>query len=211
MQAGKLMREVVTVAADVLVHQRARWGALLAHQRQYEGWWKAEIALALESWTWRADRLANPMDILSEAKPRDFGIKDGPPSADLLVAPVNKMLNDFDYTARPRVWIELKERGTWWGTKAGRAAKAFGTANNGLWSDLKKWQNVKGRGEIVLACQITSHVGTYNDRLPETWRKELEDIAAKFDHVMKRCVGSELPGDGVVRWTWLDCFAINLG
>jgi len=36
-----------------------------------------------------------------------------------------KSLNDFDYKERPRVWIELKERGTWWGVKPGGAAKAF--------------------------------------------------------------------------------------
>jgi hypothetical protein len=153
METRELMNEVVAVMADVLVHQRARWGALLAHQRQYEGWWKAEMALALESWTWRADRQTKPMYVLPEAKPRDFEIDDGPSSADLLVAPVNKSLNDFDYKARPRVWIELKERGTWWGVKPGGAAKAFGTANHGLWSDIEKWQNVKGRVRSCLRAR----------------------------------------------------------
>jgi len=37
METRELMNEVVAVMADVLVHQRARWGALLAHQRQYDG------------------------------------------------------------------------------------------------------------------------------------------------------------------------------
>jgi len=63
----------------------------------------------------------------------------------------------------------------------------------------------------VLACQITSHIGKYNERLPEAWRKELDAISDRVDHVTERCVGSELPGDDIVRWTRLDCFAINLG
>jgi hypothetical protein len=213
MQAKQLMREVATVMADVLVHQRPRWGTLLAHQRQYEGWWKAEMALALESWAWRADLQAHPMDVLPEAKPCDFGLDNAPPSADLLIAPVNGELNDFDYAKTPRVWLELKERGTWWGTKKGHAAKAFGTANSGLWSDLHKWKTVAGRsGEVVLACQITSHVGTYSDRLPDTWLKELEAIGAEYEHAIDpRCVGSELPGKDVVRWTRFDSFVISAG
>src|SRR5437016_14675041 len=74
--AKTLGTAVVTTLQDVLVHQRARWASLLAHQRQYEGWWKAEFALALESWTWvvAPDR---PEDywVRGEQKPRHHGIE----------------------------------------------------------------------------------------------------------------------------------------
>lgn len=216
MKAAGLTSSVVNVMADVLVHQRARWGTLLGHQRQYEGWWKAEMAQALESWTWRVDRLGWPMDVRAEAKPVDFDLASGPPSADLVVARMRDDLKDFDYKARPRVWIELKERGTWWGTSAGAAAKAFGTANNGLLSDLEKWSGVTGDGEVVLVCQITSHDGSYTDRLPpETWRKQLDDIASRYERAIERCVGYEIAGqiDGHdrVRWARFDAFIVNRG
>src|SRR5262245_28420049 len=71
--SSNLAVAVLTTLQDVLVHQRARWAALFAHQYWYEGWWKAEFALALESWCWRMD-LPEPTWVLSEVKPRDFGI-----------------------------------------------------------------------------------------------------------------------------------------
>ena len=212
MKASDLMAGVAEVMADVLVHQRARWGALLGHQRQYEGWWKAEMALALESWTWRADQLSCPMYVRPEAKTADFFLDNGPSSADLLIAPVNKELTDFDYKARPRVWVELKERGTWWGTSPGYAAKAFGTANNGLLSDLEKWQGVRSQGDVVLVCQITMHDGTYEDRLPQSWHEQLANIALQHDRAIEpRCVGYELAGENRVRWTRFDAFIANCG
>src|SRR5262245_35276901 len=97
MKAAVLLNDVVNVMADVLVHQRPRWGALLGHQRQYEGWWKAEMALAIESWTWRADQLDPPFYVRAEAKPRDFGLT--PPTADLVVAQMKKDFTDFDHDA----------------------------------------------------------------------------------------------------------------
>ena len=209
-KANELMFDVANVMADVLVHQRARWGSLLGHQRQYEGWWKAEMALALESWTWREDRQAWPVYVQPEAKPAAFDLA-GPATVDLVVARVNSALNDFDYRARPRVWIELKERGTWWGTSAGDAAKAFGTANKGLLSDLEKWKGVKAEGEVVLVCQVTMHDGTYKDRLPQTWKDQLAIVAKQYERVVERCVGFEIAGQDRVRWTRFDAFIVNRG
>lgn len=206
MKAAELTKEVVAVMSDVLVHQRLRWGYLLGHQRQYEGWWKAEMAAALESWSWRADLQDSPVWVRAEMKPAKFGVRGGPPSSDLVVARVNETFTDFDYTTRPRVWIELKERGTWWGN----AAKALGTANNGLYSDLEKWSKVTDAGEVVLICQITSHDGSYRERLPTDWSDQLDEIAKKHERAMTpRSVGFELPGSDCIRWARLDAFLLN--
>lgn len=212
MKAAELMSGVVGVMADVLVHQRARWGALLGHRRQYEGWWKAEMAQALESWSWREDQLETPHYVLAEAKPADFGVEAGPASADLVVARMAPDFEDFDYAARPRVWIELKERGTWWGETPGAAAKAFGTANKGLWSDLEKWKGVTGEGEVVLVCQVTVHDGSYTERLPASWQEQLDRVIEQHEHaIAPRTVGYELAGEDKVRWARFDAFVVNRG
>jgi hypothetical protein len=170
------------------------------------------MALALESWTWRADRLERPLYARAEPKPSAFGVEGGPPTADLVVAGMNEKFDDFDYKTTPRVWIELKERGTWWGVTPGLAAKAFGTSNNGIRSDLEKWKDVRGRGDVVLVCQITMHDGTYKEGLPESWTKQLDDIAGQYDRaVPARCVGFEIAGKDRVRWTRFDAFMVNPG
>lgn len=211
MKAEDLLNDVVHVMADVLVHQRARWGALLGHQRQYEGWWKAEMALAIESWSWRADKLAEPVYVRPETKPRDFGLDQAPPQADLVVARMKSDFSDFDYKAKPRLWIELKERGTWWGETEGYAKKAFGTANNGLRADLTKWSGVKESGNAVIVCQVTTHDGTYENQLPKSWAAQFDEIARDYARALKpRCVGYELKGDAV-RWTRFDAFIVSRG
>lgn len=211
MNAAELLTEVCRVMADVLVHHRARWGHLLGHQRQYEGWWKAEMAQALESWTWRADLWESSIGVLPEAKPRDFGIDAGPPTADLLVTRWDTNSKRFDTTARPRVWIELKERGTWWGETGGAAAKAFGIANDGLLSDLAKWERVKESGEVVLACQLTTHDGSYDERLPRAWQEQFDAIATRCDRAIERTVGFPIAGVDQVRWARFDAFIVNRG
>src|SRR5947208_2580977 len=106
-----LASAVLGTMQDVLVHQRARWATLFAHQHQYEGWWKAEFALALESWCWRTD-LPEPTWLLSEVKPSAHGVGETKQSIDLLIA---RWLQDKDDVSHdpPRIWVEIKERGTW--------------------------------------------------------------------------------------------------
>jgi len=161
---------------NVLVHQRARWGALLAHQRQYEGWWKAEFRLALESWCWRSD-LPEPTRVRSEEKPRNHGVGASPKSVDLLIS--QRSDDAGDMLPRPRVWVEIKERGTWWGN----ARKALGESNRGLWSDLRKWQGVSwARDDVVVACHILTHEASPDKSvaIPPPWAAAFEEAAAEF-------------------------------
>jgi hypothetical protein len=215
-QPRELLARVVNVMADVLVHQRPRWGALLGHQRQYEGWWKAEMALAIESWSWREDQKDWPAYVWPEAKPKAVGFTGAPPTADLMVGRMNDTYTEFDTDARPRLWIELKERSTWWGTTPGRAAKAFGTGNNGIQHDLEKWHGVKGRGEVVVVSQVSTHDGTYQECFPKSWLDELDDIASKYERAIEpRCVGYEIAGRDEttgrdrVRWARFDAFVLS--
>jgi hypothetical protein len=106
--ANELAFSTLRTVQDVLEHQRARWAAIFAHQHQYEGWWKAEFALAMESWCWRQD-LPEPTCIKSEVKPRDHGVGDSKQSIDLLVGRWNAESKDVDRNG-PRVCIEMKER-----------------------------------------------------------------------------------------------------
>lgn len=133
--ATRLAEHVANVLHNVLIHQRSRLGTLLGHNSQYEGWWKAEFALALESWCWQFN--LPYFWCATEPKPKNAGIGNSDKSTDLVVAPGSQ--RKMNLKAGPRVWIEIKERGTWWD---GNANKALGTANRGLLSDLTKWNDV---------------------------------------------------------------------
>lgn len=102
-----------------MVHQWPRWGPLLGHMRQMEGWWKAELLTAIEAWCWSLDA---PQDFWPrpEVKPREFGRGKSQQTPDIVVAPIGKDGEGFESAAGPRVWLEIKERGTWWGS-AGRS------------------------------------------------------------------------------------------
>lgn len=186
-----LSAQVADVLEGVLLHQRQRWGTLLGHQRGYEGWWKAECAAALENWCWRQGPVT--YGVLPEAKPVDFGLSLERP-VDLLVAPWDDEARELKPAGGPRVWIELKERGTWWGNGP---AKAFGTGNHGLLSDLAKLSSEKwAADESALACQIVSHVGTQAETIDPGWLKALESYSTPQHKLVRhtRAVGFPLPG-----------------
>ena len=209
-EATWLADEVLGVLQDMLVHQRHKWGPLMGHGRHYEGWWKAEAALALESWAWRQDLPIN-FGVLPEAKPKNVGFGDDGAAADLLVAPFRN--GRVDVTATPRVWIELKERHTWWGN----VNKALGASNAGLEKDLHKWDG-KGIGwgdeDIVVACHITTHEGCATndeDPFPEPWQEGLDQhprYQSERINDLPRIVGYPL-GDDRVRWARMDFYQIH--
>ena len=95
-------------------------------------------------------------------------------------------------------------------------ALVLALANNGLASDLDKWKDVKGDGEVVLVCQITMHDGTYDESLPETWQSQFDEIAKEHKRI-SRSVGYEIPGTDEksgkdrVRWAHFDAFIVNPG
>jgi hypothetical protein len=143
-----LAQAAVTTLQDVLVHQRSRWASLFAHQNQYEGWWKAEFALALESWCWRLD-LPEPTWVRTEVKPKDYGVGATGQSIDVLVGRWSQEAQSL-INEPPMVWIELKERATWWGNPW----KALCEDGRSLGHDLAKWRAAAWRpGDIVLACR----------------------------------------------------------
>lgn len=183
----KLTCAVLQTLQDVLVHQRARWAALFAHQHQYEGWWKAEFALALESWCWRLD-LPEPTWVLTEIKPRDFAIGETKQSVDFLVGRWIESQRDLSPDP-PRVWLEIKERGTWWGNPY----KALCEENRSLGGDLNKWTETPWKeGDVVISGQIISHdaPGGSLEPLPENWLQVLNDISEKFPRFLpSRSVG----------------------
>ena len=206
-----LAKEVSSVLQGVLIHQRPRWGTLLGHERQFEGWWKAELATALESWTWRADLQAHPFAVRVEAKPRDFNLVEEADrrSVDLLVAPWSDSDWDFVPKGKPRAWIELKTRATWWGP----ASKALGTANSGLYSDLEKWRRFGESGDIVIVCHIAAHDGPWEERLPKDWEDALGEVSRRYEGSPEPLtIGFEVPGDkgrNFYRWTRMDCFVLR--
>lgn len=211
--SAALANSALTTLQDVLVHQRARWGALLAHQHQYEGWWKAEFALALESWCFRLD-LPEPTRIWTEAKPRDHGIGQRRQFIDILIArwSVDKRRA---IPEPPRVWIELKERGTWWGN----ARKALCEDGRSLWTDLHKWKETRWLpGEVVVACQIISHEAevSSSEPLPVSWREVLDTIDQTFPRYLPpRSVGHPCvcprTGKSISRFVTIEFFTIQRG
>jgi len=189
-KAETLSTQVLDVLEGVLLHQRQRWGTLLGHRRGYEGWWKAECAAALESWCWREGPV--PYGVLPEAKPSDFGLSLERP-VDLLVAPWDREKRALKLTGGPRAWIELKERGTQWGTNP---AKAFGASNHGLLSDLEKLGSEKwADDDVALACQIVSHVGDMEESIEPKWQEALDGYSAGAHKLLRQtpAVGFPLP------------------
>ncbi len=207
----ELRDEVVAVLQGTVLHQRARWGALLGHQRQFEGWWKAEFAAALEAWTW-SSRVPDPgFGVLVEPKPRDFGAVDGDcrEAADLAIAPWGDD-QAVGYERRPRLWIEIKTRATWWGSTTSAVGKALG----GFRSDLAKWEAL--RGDPVLVCHLVSHDGTYRNRLPPEWTAALDELRKERQPRWywpgdPFTVGIEAAVGGKVRHRWIrmDCVIVN--
>jgi hypothetical protein len=205
----ELATAVFSTMRDVLVHQRVRWGALMSHRRQYEGWWKAEFRLALDSWCWRFD-LPQPTRILSEEKPRNYGIGDSAGSVDILVGCCSTQRNEL--SPGPRIWVEIKERGTWWNN----ARKGLGEANKGLRSDLLKWRDAPwSASDVVVACHILSHEAKCgsSEPIPPDWAAAFEEVSDGFPRFMPTlsvcfpCVTTEI---GLIdRCASIDFFTIR--
>jgi hypothetical protein len=208
--SDRLALAVLGTLQDVLVHQRSRWAALFAHHHQYEGWWKAEFALALESWCWRMD-LPEPTWVLSEVKPRDHGVGESKRSMDILVG---RWLEDEQIVSRDhaRVWLELKERGTWWGDPW----KALCEEKRSVCADIDKWKDAPWQGvDVVVACQIISHDASAGslETLPPDWREVLEEIDRKFPRLLPPrsvcCPSiSSISGKPVDRFATIEFFTI---
>lgn len=209
--SAELAVSALTTLQDVLVHQRARWAALFGHQHQYEGWWKAEFYLALESWCWRTD-LPEPTWVRSEVKPRDHGIGGTKQSIDLLVARWDDTTGDIRPDP-PRVWVEIKERGTWWGDPG----KALREEGRGLAADIAKWRDAEWQdGDIVVACQIVAHDAPADsyDPIPTNWKAVLDDIATTAPRFLPtRSVGcrafSPDAGEPINRYATIDFFTVR--
>lgn len=205
--ARRLAKHVANVLQGTILHQRPRWGPLLGHKSQYEGWWKAEFALALENWCWQFN--LPYFWCKTEPQPRDVGIGDqkSKKSTDLVVAPGSS--SGIDINAGPRVWVEIKERGTWW---QGNVNKGLGTANDGLLKELSKWKDQSFQDfDAVLACHIVTHDGTNDEHLPRGWLEKLEEIAERHERLMEpHIVGFPL-SEKAVRWARMDLFVIHMG
>lgn len=210
--SSELTRGVLTTMQGVLVHQRARWGALMGHQHQYEGWWKAEFRLALESWCWRSD-LPEPTWVQSEKKPSNYWVGTTRESVDLLVGRWSE--ERAEILPGPRVWIEIKERGTWWGD----ARKGLGASNGGLRSDLMKWRDTRwADDDVVIACHVLSHDATrgISTPIPPAWAAVFEEVTAGFPRYLPTlsvcypCVSPET-GEAVDRYASIDFFTICQG
>jgi hypothetical protein len=162
---------------DTLVHQRERWGSVCSNEHDYEGWWKAELRRALESWCWQLGHPGSDAWVLTEVKPREYDLGTSAESVDLVVG---EWSDQKAKLVPPRIWIELKERGTWWG---GGPKKALA----GFVSDLQKWQDVAWAPEdIVVAGLIILHDAEQDSliALPEDWSKELAATAKQFPMVI---------------------------
>src|SRR5690348_10463018 len=111
--AQALAAGVMQVLQGVLIHQRPRWAHLMLHGHQYEGWWKAEMRSALDAWCCRVPA-PGKFGVISEVKPKRYQLGDSAHSFDLVVGAWDLSRRSVDLSHGPRVWIELKERATWW-------------------------------------------------------------------------------------------------
>jgi hypothetical protein len=171
----QLLEACVNVISGVLIHQRSRWFNITNHERQFEGWWKAEFVTALESWTYSIGLPS--FGVLPEAKPRRFGLTTSKQSADILIAPWDNQTANFSSNT-PRLWIDIKERGTWWPN----ARKAFGMHNQGLRHDLAKWSSTNwSEGDIVMCAHILLNDGPLEVPVPEDWLAELTSISREYE------------------------------
>jgi hypothetical protein len=203
MDARQLACGAFRVMQDVLIHQRHRWGPLLTRSRQYEGWWKAELITALDKWHWASD-LKRQFGVLSEVKPRDVGLGAGSGSVDVVIAPRQAGSEWASAERTPRVWIELKERGTWW---EGGPGKALQESGRSLAADLAKWAHIPWSGDDVVAvCQIISHRSQDEDAcLPKRWSELLDSTAVTSPRcVPSRSVGYPLAGVGGTLWATME-------
>jgi hypothetical protein len=111
------------------------------------------------------------------------------------------------------VWIEIKERGTWWGNPW----KALCEEGRGLSTDIEKWSAVKWEdGDIVLACQIVAHDAEEGcrDALPDTWQAVLDKIHAehpRFVPTRSLCYPAIIPdARGIVhRFATIEFFTVH--
>ena len=191
MEDESLESQVLGVIKGVLIHQQPRWGVIVGQQRQLEAWWKHEMVSALQAWTWSFQRVQE-YAVECEIKPKNhLPTEDGSQeSVDILVAPWDADANDWNRKTGDRVWVELKERGTWWGGPN----KALGAANAGLMKDLHKWGKDNAEWsdrDTVLACHLVTHEGEYpNDPthpLPPNWEDALDQVRDSPEYT---CVGS---------------------
>ena len=201
--AKDLRDQVIEVMKGALIHNRPSWGPLMHHGHNYEGWWKAQIALAIENCSW-SHTATGPIDtsfgVEPERKLKSVGLKDHGIQADLHVAPWDDDSDSFLKGGTPRIWIELKQRGTHWESPE----KAYGTANHGIASDFQKWEKVDlaPDTDAVVFCQILTHVGTGDEDLKPGWSDKLEGLAEDFEYSLldDLTVGYELPGEDCILW-----------
>ncbi len=209
-QSEQLAVGVVDIISNFVRRERTRWCRLLGiGSHQWEGWWKGELAMAIEDWAW-GRRARGALAVDAEVKPRDFGLCKSRDSVDLVVGPRGE--NGLDLKkAGPRVWLELKDRATWWTSPA----KGLGVANSGLAWDLEKWKGTRWKArDVVLACHLLAHNGTATERLPASWSAALQQVgrsAVRFRGRAPVVVGYPLtpgkPAKGV-RWLRLDVFQL---
>lgn len=203
-RASALANNAIAVIHHLAKEKRNSWCRLARHQRQWEGWWKAEIVLALETWA-RSRKRSPGYGVAAEQKPRAYALSQSRASTDILLAPWDNKLGRLSMTAAPRVWLELKSRGTWWGP----AAKALGTANAGLAKDLAKWDNVPWTpGDLVLCCHLTTHDGSGGLQLPKDWQEQLDEgVPTRPRYCRRRRVMATIDDDHPML-LYIDVFAI---
>lgn len=215
--ASNLGASVLEVVKGVLIHQQPRWGVLVGQQRQLEAWWKHEIVSALQAWTWAWER-DRAYWVASEIKPREWSVGvDSGEAVDVLIAPwrEDETSPGWDQEEGNRVWLELKERGTWWGNPG----KALGTSNGGLYKDLEKWRRAQWTSrDAVYACHLLTHecdrASDGANPIPSEWDAALRDVRDEHPSVGEPFIvgspcESTTAGNRRARWVRLDIFALN--
>jgi hypothetical protein len=112
----------------------------------------------------------------------------------------------------PRVWVEIKERGTPWGDPR----KALCENSRSLDSDIAKWRNARWQnGDVVVACQIIAHDALADnfEPIPQNWRNILDRIHVDSPRFLPtRSVGfrtfSPEAGEHINRYASIDFFTI---
>ena len=219
-----LANEVLDVLGQVLLHKRSVWGTFGRRKHHFEAWWQLEMALALEAWCWssRAELGYQALVEQSAARIRRAGTRRREnihKRFDLVVVPELEGEDKPDFKSGPRVWVELKERATWWD----RADRAMLQPTNSLLADVHKWRAIDwSDDDVVLVCQVLLWEAPYDESLDSEWLDALAEVARRGE--CKRVPGGAEPVIEVgypiperaaasevynVQWARLDAFQVH--
>lgn len=202
--------QIADIVLATVAAEGARLSPLCDCTATFEGWWKAEIALALRGRFFKTNN--SGLCARVESKPNWAQLCDSlkKDRFDVTVIPFDPHANQPDYSAAPRVWLNLMERSTWWD---GGARKALLETGRSIDTDLRKGREINWtEHDLAAAVQITWCPDTEDAReLPAQWEAVLTELASRYGRwarPLRKCFPR---GDGRFNLGGCDIFSIHDG